>query len=730
MIIKLPICNDDKIIFTNFFIEKINNPDKYIISLFDRNYHKKINKIKIPCCNNFEGISYLDLFFPLELSVIGDKLYFQHFMQKIFLSQSDLPIDFFCQLEQSIQKINKHSFIHLTDIETLDIQISTYLNTFNDTVLTNDYLDTIKKLWEVGNFYLNYSIYIIYKQQQTSIKHLQKQFNISKKIINITNVIKNIKYTIHSSNLYNYTEHHSQINNKKMNINQLKNGYTYFIKIPSQDNNKFFQIHISNISNGVVLASNNINYIFDNYEWYYYLPNLDLQLETILFHLIINKHTYEETFEKTNLKIEKIHTAKMLEYYYQNNECSLLYMKKLFLNDLDDFNILAKNNFSQAFFDYIIQKYSTNIHDIAKVYRILFNNYTYPIKQNKLESSFDFILYFSLTNLDKIIKDVVSDKIFIDNYINDIIPFKVRTLFYNLIQFFYSIIKKNNYQILYFNQKFFNDYLHRCILKNILLSQKNSNQSNCLINTLFLSIINSTQKDKIISILKNTLLCIDVANRLTWNNLPKKLGYLEIFYNNKDLTIIIDKLNKNIFNDTFDNKLKKIIHNPFEMFKYLKKEKDYIKWITFLGPANFELFYTPISLSSSELVQLAKLLFLFTNIKEQHIKEPSYIAFIDFAQKYHKLILHNNRINIKIKEHFNHVKSNINLGFLAKHMAYNHIKFEYNDKYPVYELEETIKEITKKYNKYKTKYLIIKNNDIVQQILSDTSTMKSSSLIL
>ena len=42
----------------------------------------------------------------------------------------------------------------------------------------------------------------------------------------------------------------------------------------------------------------------------------------------------------------------------------------------------------------------------------------------------------------------------------------------------------------------------------------------------------------------NTLLCIDVANRLTWNNLPKKLGYLEIFYNNKDLLITIDKLNK------------------------------------------------------------------------------------------------------------------------------------------------------------------------------------------
>jgi len=724
MIIKLPICNDDKIIFTDFFIEKINEPAKYIIYLFNRNYDMKINKIKIPCCNNFEGISYLDLFFPLELNIIGDKLYFIHFMQKIFLSQSDLPIDFFSQLEHYIENCYGHSFIHLTDLYTFEIDIFTYLNTFNDTVLTNCYFDTIKKLWEVASYYLNYSIYIIYiLQRYTSLKYLQV-FNISKKIITITKFIKSIKYTIHSSNLYNYNEHYTLRNNHKISINQLKNTHTYFIKIHTQhDNYKLFQIQISNILNGIVRSSNNIDYIFDNYEWYYYLPNIEIQYDTILFNLIINKQIYEETFNKTTLKIEKIHTRKMLEYYFHNNECSLLYMKNFFFNEFDDFNILSKNNFSQAFFDYIILKYSSNINDIAKIYKILFANYTYPIKQNKLEQTFDFILYFSLNNLDKIIKNNTSDKIFIDNAINEFIPFKVRTLFYNFIQFFYSIIKKNNYQILYFNQKFFNDYLHRCILKNILFAHKNFNQSTCLINTLFLSTIQLTQKDKIISILKNTLLCIDVANRLTWNNIHKKLTYFDIFYNNKDLTIIIDKLNKNIFNDTFDNKLKKIIQNPFEIFKYLKKEKDYIKWITLIKHYNFELFYTPVSLSSDDLEKLGKLLFLFTNIKEQHIKEPSYINFVNFAQKHNKLILHNNRINIKIKEHFNHIKTNINLGFLAKHMAfnYNQNKIEYNDEYHVYELEENIKEITKKYKKYKNKYLIIKNNHVAQQIWSDTS---------
>jgi len=741
MIIKLPICQDNKIIFSNFFVEKRNNPDKYIISLFDRNYENKILKIKVPLCNSFEGISYLDLFFPLEITINKNKLYFQHFMQKIFLSQSDLPIDFFIQLENSIKKIDAHTFLNLSDLKTYETEIWKYLETFNDNILTVNYLETIKKLWEVSNLYLNYGIYLIYIHHEftnKSIKTYQKKFNIQKKIITISNFIKTIKYSINSSNLYNYSEHYIKLNNNKAQIIELKIGYNYFLKVPFSEtsnlkNNKFFQINISNIFNGIIHTSNNKAYIFNNYEWYFYLPNLEINFDIIIFNLIKSKEVYEEIFEKTNLKIEKIHTNKILEYYYDDNECSLIYMRKFFENEFDDLTILSRNNYSITFFDYIIQKYSSNIEDITKIYKILFDNYSYPIKQNKLTNSFDFILYFSLINLDNIIKDITADKIFIENNINELIPFKVKTLFYNLIQFFYSIIKKNNYQILYFNQKFFNDYLHRCVLKNILFSDKNSKSN--LTNLLFLSKINPNQKEKIIIILKNTLLCIDVANRLTWNNLPKKLGYLEIFYNNKDLLITIDKLNKNIFNDTLDTKLKKVIENPFEMFKYLKKEKDYIKWIRFLGPLNLELFYTPISLSTDELKHLGILLYLLNNIEEQNIKESSYITFINYAQKHNKLILDNNRINLKIKEYFNYIKCAINLGFLAKHLTFNFNDIKLDDdseknteisKTQDYlKLKEEIKKITKKYNKYKSKYIMIKNSEQSIEILSDTSIIKN-----
>ena len=107
------------------------------------------------------------------------------------------------------------------------------------------------------------------------------------------------------------------------------------------------------------------------------------------------------------------------------------------------------------------------------------------------------------------------------------------------------------------------------------------------------------------------------------------------------------------------------------MFKYLRKEKDFIKWLKFLGPSISTLFYTPISLSSDDILHLGKIIFLLTTIPEQNLKNDIYLKFINYSQKYNKLILDNTRINLKIKENFSFLKINLNLGFLAKHLTYN-----------------------------------------------------------
>jgi len=717
MIIKLPICNDNKIIYTNFLLEKKIN--KYILQLFNRNYEKKISKIKVPLCNNFEGISYLDLMLPMELTLINNKIFFNNFMQKILLSQNNLPIDFFYNLEIYLKE-DKNTFLTITDLNNNEKNLWKYWNNYDDNIPTETSNITIKKLWEVVQLYLNFGIFLIYKNPlytNKTIKDYLHSFELNKRITNITNSIKNIKYSMNSSNDYTINEHCNHITTKQIKISDLKIGFKYFIK----NNNKFFQIEIKNIVDNMIYTNNNQAYIFSNYEWYFYIPNLEFTNELILFNLLNNKHIYAELFEKTNLKIESIHSQKLLEFYTNDNNdisinSSLAVLRKFFEKEFDDFTILENNNYSDMFFEYITKKY-TSLSEIQSVFKILFTNYNYPLKQNKLDKNFDNILYYSINNLEKIVKEGTTDKVFIENNINDVIPFKVRTLYYNIIQLFYSILIKNNYQTLYFNQKFFNDYLHRSILKNIL---SNKTQS----SNLFLSKLSNIQQTKIANILQNTLLCIDVGNRLSWNNLPKKLAYLEIFYSNKELILNGDKLNKNIFIDNYDSRIKRIIEYPYEMFKYLRKEKDFIKWLKFLGPFILELFYTPISLSSDDLSHLGKIIFLMVNIQEQNLKDESYIAFLNYSQKYNKLIIDNTRVNIKIKEYFGFIKCTLNLGFLAKHLIYNKPEIELEDDIDktsdIILLEKSLKNITKKYYKYKFKYFKTKNPNQIE--IQNTST--------
>ena len=128
------------------------------------------------------------------------------------------------------------------------------------------------------------------------------------------------------------------------------------------------------------------------------------------------------------------------------------------------------------------------------------------------------------------------------------------------------------------------------------------------------------------------------------------------------------------------------------------------------------------------------MLFLLYNIKEQNLKDPTYMEFIKFCSNNNKLILDSNRINIKIKEQFINLKCIINLGFLAKHLTWNVDEITFDDK-PT-NIEQSIAELqvmkekldltTKKYYKYKIKYLKTKKPNINVNV-SETS-LKTPSL--
>ena len=95
--------------------------------------------------------------------------------------------------------------------------------------------------------------------------------------------------------------------------------------------------------------------------------------------------------------------------------------------------------------------------------------------------------------------------------------------------------------------------------------------------------------------------------------------------------------------------------------------------------------------------------------------DKNYKKFLDYANKNNKLILYNNRINLKVKDVYN--SNEINLGYLAKFLCNNNEKIMFNT---TEENDELLK-LSNKYYKYKTKYILTKFKKIEQFISCPTN---------
>ena len=86
-------------------------------------------------------------------------------------------------------------------------------------------------------------------------------------------------FSIYSSNDYTFNEHYLRISEKKAKLSELKIGFKYFIK--SLEANKFFEIEVANIKDNIIHTDNNQVFLFNNYEWYFYISNLDFDFDII-----------------------------------------------------------------------------------------------------------------------------------------------------------------------------------------------------------------------------------------------------------------------------------------------------------------------------------------------------------------------------------------------------------------------------------------------------------------
>lgn len=765
MIIKLSIIFDNKLVINKFSL--INENNKIRIKSVD--ILDKI--IKIPVYNKYNGLNYIPLKFPLEMPIYSKKVFNPYIILSSYNLKMDNDLDFFYNIEKVLQtKYNLilFTFDNLLEDNNLFIKIMNenytsninmefpninnnyspdYLynyNTETDNLNKGEYelLKIINTLWFNVNIIELYIIYILVKFPNISnkiIKEINQQYKIPKKILILANNIKLSKYDLFSLN--NNDNNMTFLNYISINFNlplkltEIKQNNNYYISKKINDDilitnssqdilNKIVKINVKKINKNIVCLNEYQNIVFDNYKWYYYNPLIKIDNDYIIYQSFIN-HSLKNDIIKYILNLSDIHTNKILDYYYNNRKISnLISLGTIFDNIksyFDDLEIIKTNCFSDVYFEYITKKYHNN-EKIYEIFEILFNNYNYPLKLNRqnLDNTFDYIIYLSLNNINIIFSNSNSPNILNQKILN-MLPIKLRNLYINLIKTINQLIA-GDFESITYNQKFYYDYLHKNIIKLFFTDLDK------LSIKYFRNNITEQNYKKIIKIISTNLLLIDISNKLSWSNLPKKLNYLNYYYKNNDVVFFQDKLNKNIIPENFDLRIKKVIENPFEMYRYLRKENDFIKWTKYISDKIIQMYYIPISLSSDDLSHIGKLIYLLFNITEQNLKEISYNNFINFCNLHNKLILDSNRINIKIRELFPSLKTNINLGFLAKHLTWNKeiITFDdnINKSQEVILLEIKLQEATKKYYKYKAKYLESKDINI------DTITKNENGYIL
>jgi hypothetical protein len=781
MIIKLHIWFENKIILNKFKLNICNNAiiidsidnKKSIIKIIVYNKYNGINYI--PVCFPLKMYIIDNLVFNPYIILSSynlsndNSIDFFYNIEKILNTKYKLKYIHFDDLSKN--STDKLCLINLINNNYTDIYT---LNNLENSI--SDISLFINNLWFDINMIKLLIIFIFVKLPNItskSIKSMCKKYNVSNKILFIFNQIKNFKYILTNNKhdyFMTYLEYNKYNLNKSLELSDIKNNSYYYlvinkINILSQkttystmfandsctalsctvlgdttssvstsiivsdniiSNNKVIKILVSKINKNIITIkkSNRLNstndkkIIFEDYKWYYYHPNTNIDKNYIIFNTYINNDITCEII-KLLFQIDIQQSIKILEYYQNNNKLSNLLILPHVFEGLqiyfDDIAILKSNSYTSEFFEYITKKYSNNDNPIIyEILSILFIQYNYPLKTNRheLDDVFDYILYFSLYNYKHII--LIQDSIEIINpLINNNIPYKIKNLYINLLKTLYKIIN-NNFESITYNHKFYYDYLYKHIIKIFFTN------SNKLLIKLFKKLVSQNNFNKFKKIISTNFLLIDVANKLSWNTLSKNLHYLNIFYKNCDMIYYQNKLNKTIIPKNFDTRIKKIIENPFEMYKYLRKKIDFEKWTLFISDKIPQIFYIPVSLSTEDFTYIGTLIYLLFNIEEQNIKEPTYTNFIKFCNEHIHLIVESKRININMKEYFSCLKININLGFLAKHLIQNKdtIYLEQpvsNDikENNIKELELKLQTALQKYHKYKHKYKnkYIESND-------------------
>jgi hypothetical protein len=354
---------------------------------------------------------------------------------------------------------------------------------------------------------------------------------------------------------------------------------------------------------------------------------------------------------------------------------------------------------------FFISKYDSFVkQNKSKNIEELINDYNFPLRydKKKLDNNFkEIILYFfnnnnnNNNNYNYIIDD--KEKITFSENIEKLLLNKSKTklniLLNNILKILHNA-KNNNYDKIVFNTKIYNEPILFEVLKNLL---------------------EEFNFYKLREHFTNIIIIKQILKNLNWKNISNNLKQLHFLIKNNNLLYFKSRYNRNVFPDNFDTNIKKIIKEPLEMFKYLRSEKDFIRWVYFMDSNINNIYLNQIIVSKNDFEILGEILYRFSILKEQNLKNNEYLYLLKICKNNKHLILFNNRVNIKLKEYF--IKSNVlNLGFLAKHLNWEKdidisledVSINIDNIDNIDELKKQFIIINKKYNKYKGKYIKLK----------------------
>jgi hypothetical protein len=614
-----------------------------LLSVYPENNDNQLYQIIL--CSSIYGINTLPIIFPLNFIILNNDLISDLFYIFHILSSAN-ELDFIYNLIQSINlKYDKNYKLYNNfNLSTL-INILKFHNTNDNNINDSDTLNSILyKIFYRTNKYINFCTSIMINENNINIAQ-------SSKILQIINSIKLLKTNFYGNTL-SVEEHIEHINNPSL----IKKRRTYFYETENK---------IIKINSGDIIKKDNIKIYPTKYKNHILIKNL-------LNHLIIEQ--YKNIFEctcKVLYKKKLIYYSIIINYLFNNNkDYNIDY--DIYINSTINYKYIAYDCSYLKFKNMII---SNEITFNTELLDELLNAYSYPINYDKrtLTEQFAKILLYCFTFHNSI------DNLNTSHRIKNIILFLIN---------FYKVLSETN---IINTNRIYTDILLYQIIKILLFNDT-------------YEILNKIKNIDIIrQIFIDNVVVLYILNNISWKTLPKQLIVFKHIIQMKDICKDLI-MNKQYIQD---NRLKKVLLDPIIMFNYLKYEDDFYKWIINIKEYIYKIFTNMITLDNSDYKKLSKILYNYSKIKNQNMNDENYKKIICLLKKNNRLILFNDRINIKFKEIFKNI--NINLGFLARDIAN-----EENASVSITDdVDDTIiSSLKKKYYKYKGKYLEIKYSEL------------------